>query len=70
VLIANVMLNRYTSISRVIIIDEPEISLHLKWQEKFSETILAINPETQFILATHSPDIVGEMTDKCLKVGV
>ncbi|MGC1061509.1 AAA family ATPase [Pantoea agglomerans] len=69
VLIANVMLNRYTSISRVIIIDEPEISLHLKWQEKFSETILAINPETQFILATHSPDIVGEMTDKCLKVG-
>ncbi|HEJ7645751.1 AAA family ATPase [Klebsiella oxytoca] len=70
VLIANVMLNKYTSISRVIIIDEPEISLHLKWQEKFSETILAINPETQFILATHSPDIVGEMTDKCLKVGV
>lgn len=70
VLIANVMLNKYTNISRVIIIDEPEISLHLKWQEKFSETILAINPETQFILATHSPDIVGEMTDKCLKVGV
>ena len=69
VLIANVMLNKYTSISRVIIIDEPEISLHLKWQERFSETIISINPETQFVLATHSPDIVGELTDKCLKVG-
>ncbi|MBN7122639.1 hypothetical protein BSU01_13110 [Erwinia billingiae] len=69
VLIANVMLNKYTHISRVIIIDEPEISLHLKWQERFSETIISINPETQFILATHSPDIVGELTDKCLRVG-
>lgn len=69
VLIANVMLNRYTNISRVIIIDEPEISLHLKWQERFSEAIISINPETQFILATHSPDIVGELTDKCIKVG-
>ncbi|WP_267412345.1 AAA family ATPase [Pantoea sp. GM_Pan_4] len=69
VLIANVMLNKYTNISRVIIIDEPEISLHLKWQERFSETIISINPETQFILATHSPDIVGDLTEKCLKVG-
>ena len=70
VIIANVMLNKFTNISRVIIIDEPEISLHLKWQERFSETILAINPETQFIMATHSPDIVGDLTDKCILVGV
>ncbi|HGE8308181.1 AAA family ATPase [Serratia marcescens] len=69
VIIANVMLNKFTNISRVIIIDEPEISLHLKWQERFSETILAINPETQFIMATHSPDIVGDLTDKCILVG-
>lgn len=70
VIIANVMLNKYTNISRIIIIDEPEISLHLKWQEKFSETVLALNPETQFIMATHSPDIVGDLTEKCIVVGV
>jgi len=70
VIIANVMLNKFTNISRVIIIDEPEISLHLKWQERFSETILGLNPETQFIMATHSPDIVGDLTDKCILVGV
>lgn len=69
VLIANVMLNKYNSVSRVIVIDEPEISLHLKWQEMFSEKILSMNPDTQFILATHSPDIIGELTDKCVKVG-
>lgn len=43
----------------VFIIDEPELSLHLAWQEKFAETILAINSGTQFILATHSPEIIG-----------
>lgn len=69
VIIANVMLNKYTNLSRVIIIDEPEISLHLKWQEKFSETVLSLNPETQFIMATHSPDIVGDLTEKCIIVG-
>nr|WP_255582608.1 AAA family ATPase [Dickeya sp. ws52] len=69
VLIANVILNKYTNLSRVIIIDEPEISLHLRWQERFSEEIISINPETQFILATHSPDIVGDLTEKCLRVG-
>ncbi|MFV8845975.1 AAA family ATPase [Serratia fonticola] len=69
VIIANVMLNRYANASGIIIIDEPEISLHLKWQELFSQTILSVSPNTQFILATHSPDIVGELTDKCKKIG-
>ncbi|VXA81949.1 conserved hypothetical protein [Aeromonas veronii] len=68
VIIANVMLNRYANTSGVIVIDEPEISLHLKWQELFSETILSVSPNTQFILATHSPDIVGELTDKCKSI--
>lgn len=70
VIIANVMLNMYADNSGVIVIDEPEISLHLKWQEMFSETILEVSPNTQFIMATHSPDIVGELVDKCISVGV
>jgi hypothetical protein len=37
VIIANVMLNRYANTSGVIVIDEPEISLHLKWQELFQK---------------------------------
>jgi len=49
------------------IIDEPELSLHLKWQEKFAETIFSIGPKSQFILATHSPEIVGVNKDKAVR---
>lgn len=42
----------------VIILDEPEISLHLKWQKKLLSTIKEINPQSQIIAATHSPALV------------
>lgn len=49
---------------KVFIIDEPELSLHLGWQEIFVQTILEASPETQFILATHSPTIVGRIENE------
>jgi len=45
---------------RVLLLDEPEISLHLKWQFKLIETIRSINPNCQLIVATHSPSIFGK----------
>lgn len=42
----------------VLIMDEPEISLHLNWQEKLLNCLNNISPKTQIILATHSPAIV------------
>jgi predicted ATP-binding protein involved in virulence len=44
----------------IFIIDEPEVSLHLAWQEIFVNSILKASPNTQFILATHSPAITGD----------
>lgn len=38
--------------------DEPEISLHLSWQEKLLAQIREINPNSQIIIVTHSPAIV------------
>ena len=38
--------------------DEPEISLHLNWQEKLILTIKELNPWCQIIIVTHSPAIV------------
>tara|TARA_R110001583_G_scaffold71050_5_gene200535 strand:- start:43057 stop:44436 length:1380 start_codon:yes stop_codon:yes gene_type:complete len=52
----------------VLFIDEPELSLHIGWQEKFSETIKGISHETQFVLATHSPEIISDYTEKCVFV--
>lgn len=51
----------------VFIIDEPELSLHVYWQEKFANAIMSINPKNQFILATHSPEIVGLNKSKAIK---
>ncbi|AZD55564.1 hypothetical protein C4K19_3780 [Pseudomonas chlororaphis subsp. aurantiaca] len=40
--------------------DEPEISLHVAWQESLAKNIKSLNPSAQIIFATHSPDVVGE----------
>ncbi|MFJ2336973.1 AAA family ATPase [Pseudomonas protegens] len=39
--------------------DEPEISLHVAWQESLAKNIKKLNPAAQIIFATHSPDVVG-----------
>lgn len=42
----------------IFLMDEPEISLHLEWQEKLISEILKISPTCQLIIVTHSPAIV------------
>ncbi|WNY88479.1 AAA family ATPase [Leclercia adecarboxylata] len=69
IMTANILFNKKTGRENIIIIDEPELSLHMKWQEMFSQKILGISPRTQFIMATHSPEIVGELEEKGIKVG-
>ncbi|NVO31485.1 AAA family ATPase [Hymenobacter lapidiphilus] len=49
---------------KIFIIDEPELSLHLGWQEIFVQTIQEASPDTQFILATHSPSIIGSIENE------
>ncbi len=44
----------------VFMTDEPEISLHVAWQEKVLSSIRLLNPNSQLIVATHSPDIISE----------
>jgi predicted ATPase len=51
----------------VFIVDEPELSLHPKWQSDFMDAFLKLRPEdTQLLLATHSPDIVGKYKSSCV----
>ena len=45
----------------IFIADEPELSLHVLWQEKLVGSLRALNPSAQIIAATHSPDIVGTL---------
>ncbi len=50
----------------IFIADEPELSLHVLWQEKLVASLRALNPSAQIIAATHSPDIVGVLSDKAI----
>ena len=52
---------------RVFIIDEPELSLHIKWQEDFLEKLDKITPKSiQIILATHSPILANKKKEKSI----
>ena len=42
----------------LILMDEPEISLHLSWQEKLLTEITKVNSLSQIIIVTHSPAMV------------
>ncbi|MFT5163373.1 MAG: ABC-type cobalamin/Fe3+-siderophores transport system ATPase subunit, partial [Alteromonadaceae bacterium] len=42
----------------ILLLDEPEISLHLSWQESLIKTIKSINEQCQLIIVTHSPALV------------
>jgi len=46
------------------IIDEPELSLHIDWQRELLATMQTLNKKNQIIIATHSPDIMAEVSDK------
>ena len=42
----------------VLFMDEPEVSLHIDWQQQLIELILELNPNIQIILTTHSPAVI------------
>ena len=42
----------------VLLMDEPEISLHVEWQQKLVGIIRTLNPHAQIILTTHSPAVI------------
>ncbi|MBE6293415.1 MAG: ATP-binding protein [Bacteroidaceae bacterium] len=42
----------------VIFMDEPEISLHIEWQQRLISIVRSLNPNAQIILCTHSPAII------------
>lgn len=43
----------------ILILDEPEISLHTRWQRILIDKILELNPNCQIIIATHSASVFG-----------
>ena len=44
----------------IMMMDEPEISLHISWQYELLNWILELNPNVQLVLTTHSPSIFSD----------
>ena len=52
---------RHADRSFVVLVDEPELSLHVAWQHRYVDSIRDANPDGQLIIATHSPEIAGSV---------
>lgn len=61
-----------TSDNTLVLIDEPEISLHIDWQMSFLSDLESISKLSfpQFLIATHSPSIIGNRFDLCQEIEV
>lgn len=55
----------------LVLIDEPEISLHVSWQREFLRDIsrVANLSGIRLIIATHSPQIIGPFRDRTINLG-
>ena len=55
----------------IVLIDEPELSLHVAWQKKFLPDLLEIVELADFdaLIATHSPYIIGDRDDLMVGIG-
>lgn len=55
----------------LVLIDEPELSLHVTWQRKFLEDIARISElaDLDFLIATHSPSIIHDRRDLMVALG-
>ena len=57
-----------SSSNSLIMIDEPELSLHIDWQRKLINFMSNAFPKHRFIFATHSPDILYEQYDNVIQI--
>ena len=56
----------------VLLIDEPEISLHVAWQKEILDDlkkIVELNKNIQVIVSTHSPQIISGNLDIQIDLG-
>jgi AAA domain, putative AbiEii toxin, Type IV TA system len=55
----------------LVLVDEPEISLHVSWQQKFLEDVtrIARSNKIRFLIATHSPQIIGKWWSRTSELG-
>jgi predicted ATP-binding protein involved in virulence len=64
ILLTQALLSERTPV--VYVADEPELSLHVTWQEKLLGALTKLAGRCQLIVATHSPDIAAGFGNKVI----
>ena len=52
----------------VILVDEPELSLHIDWQRKIIHAMMQQFPSKQLIVCTHSPVVASDYMDNMIEL--
>lgn len=52
----------------VVLIDEIDLHLHPAWQQRVIPSLLGTFPNIQFIVTTHSPQVLSTIPKKCIRV--
>ncbi len=52
----------------IVLIDEIDLHLHPEWQQSVIPNLLTTFPNIQFIVTTHSPQVVTTVDDECLRI--
>lgn len=52
----------------IVLIDEVDLHLHPKWQGEVANNLMEVFPNVQFIITTHSPQVVNRVPTECLRV--
>ncbi len=52
----------------IVMIDEIELHLHPSWQQQILPTLQKIFPRIQFIVTTHSPQVVSSVSRECVRI--
>ena len=61
--IANPLMENPLEGKGVVLIDEIELHMHTSWQRKVIAVLKQTFPNIQFIITTHSPQVLGEIND-------
>jgi predicted ATPase len=61
-----ILLETLGASGETVMIDEPELSLHVVWQRELVDSMQRVNEDCQLLLATHSPEIMAEVPDDCV----
>ena len=52
----------------VVMIDEVDLFLHPSWQQRILPDLRRIFPKIQFIVTTHSPQVISSVSKECIRI--